>query len=43
VQDRVSKLGAEPMLMTPQQFDAYIRDELRANAALIKAAGITAN
>ena len=43
VQDRVSKLGAEPMLMTPQRFDAYIRDELRANAALIKAAGITAN
>src|SRR2546428_9815272 len=43
VQDRVSKLGAEPMLMTPQQFDAYIRDELRANAALVKAAGITAN
>jgi tripartite-type tricarboxylate transporter receptor subunit TctC len=43
VQDRVSKLGAEPMLMTPQQFDAYIRDELRVNAALIKAAGITAN
>ncbi len=43
VQDRIAKLGAEPMLMTPQQFDSYIRDELRTNAALVKAAGITAN
>jgi len=43
VQDRIAKLGAEPMLMTPQQFDSYVRDELRTNAALVKAAGITAN
>jgi tripartite-type tricarboxylate transporter receptor subunit TctC len=43
VQDRIAKLGAEPMLMTPQQFDTYIRDELRTNAALVKAAGMTAN
>jgi tripartite-type tricarboxylate transporter receptor subunit TctC len=43
IQGRVQKLGAEPMRMTPQQFDSYIRDELRTNAALVKAAGITAN
>jgi tripartite-type tricarboxylate transporter receptor subunit TctC len=43
VRERVSRLGAEPMTMTPEQFDAYVRDELRTNAALVKAAGITAN
>jgi tripartite-type tricarboxylate transporter receptor subunit TctC len=29
--------------MTPEQFDALIREELRTNAVLVKAAGITAN
>jgi len=43
VRERIARLGAEPMSMTPQQFDAYVRDELRINAALVKAAGITAN
>jgi tripartite-type tricarboxylate transporter receptor subunit TctC len=43
VRERVARLGAEPMTMTPGQFDAYVRDELRTNAALVKAAGITAN
>jgi tripartite-type tricarboxylate transporter receptor subunit TctC len=43
VRDRILKLGAEPMSMSPEQFAAYIRDELRINAVLVKAAGITAN
>jgi tripartite-type tricarboxylate transporter receptor subunit TctC len=43
VRERVSRLGAEPMTMTPEQFDALIREELRTNAVLVKAAGITAN
>jgi tripartite-type tricarboxylate transporter receptor subunit TctC len=43
VRDRVQKLGAEPMSMTPQEFSAFIRDELRTNAVLVKAAGITGN
>ncbi|TMG76614.1 MAG: tripartite tricarboxylate transporter substrate binding protein [Betaproteobacteria bacterium] len=43
VRERVARLGAEPMTMTPGEFDAYVRDELRTNAALVKAAGITAN
>jgi tripartite-type tricarboxylate transporter receptor subunit TctC len=29
--------------MTPQEFDAYIRKEIGANAALVKAAGIIVN
>ena len=43
VRERVLKLGAEPMTMTPRQFDAYVKDELRTNEALVKAAGIMAN
>jgi tripartite-type tricarboxylate transporter receptor subunit TctC len=42
VKDRLSKLGAEPMALTPEQFDAYIKDEVAANTALAKAAGIKA-
>ena len=33
-------LGAEPMPMSPEQFDALIKDEMLANAIVIKAAGI---
>jgi hypothetical protein len=29
-----------PMPMTPEQFDARIRDEIAANAVLVRAAGI---
>lgn len=41
--ERFAKLGAEPMPMTPAQFDAYIRNEIRSNAVLVKAAGILVN
>lgn len=41
--ERMAKLGAEQMLMTPQQFDGYIRKEIGANATLVKAAGIQVN
>ena len=40
VRDRMAQLGAESMLMRPDQFDAHIRDEIVTNAALVKAAGI---
>jgi tripartite-type tricarboxylate transporter receptor subunit TctC len=40
VREKLSKLGAEPMDYTTDQFNAYIRDEIAANAALVKAAGI---
>src|SRR5262245_8134769 len=43
VRERMAKLGAEPMILAPGEFDAYVRDEIIANAALVKAAGITAN
>jgi tripartite-type tricarboxylate transporter receptor subunit TctC len=41
VMERLTRLGAEPMIMTPEQFDAHVRAEIRINATLVKAAGIT--
>jgi tripartite-type tricarboxylate transporter receptor subunit TctC len=38
--DKLLKLGAEPMEYAPDRFNAYIRNEIAANAALVKAAGI---
>jgi len=40
VRESMAKLGAESMLMRPDEFDAYIRKEITTNAALVKAAGI---
>jgi len=41
--ERLGKLGAEPMIMTPAEFNDYIKAEIAANAKLIKAAGIPVN
>jgi tripartite-type tricarboxylate transporter receptor subunit TctC len=40
VREKMARLGAEPMDYSPEQFNAYIRAEITANAALVKAAGI---
>lgn len=40
VVDSMKSLGAEKMLMKPDEFDAYIRDQIKTDAALVKAAGI---
>jgi tripartite-type tricarboxylate transporter receptor subunit TctC len=40
MRDTLKKLGADPMEMTPAEFDTYIRSEFGVNAALVKAAGI---
>ena len=40
VQASLAQLGAEPMLMPPEQFDREIAREIATNAALVKAAGI---
>jgi tripartite-type tricarboxylate transporter receptor subunit TctC len=42
VRDGMAKLGAEAMLLRPDEFDAYIRNEISTNAVLVKAAGISA-
>ena len=41
--DRIRKLGADPLSMPIERFEAMIRDELASNAQLIKAAGIKSN
>jgi tripartite-type tricarboxylate transporter receptor subunit TctC len=43
VKERLARLGAEPLTMPPDQFDAYVRKELKTNAVLVKEAGITGN
>jgi len=40
VKERFATLGADAWTLRPEQFDAYIRDEIRGNAALVKAAGL---
>ena len=40
--DRYAKLGVDAQIFTPEQFDAYLHDEVASNAALVKAAGIKA-
>lgn len=40
VKERFAKLGADAWTLKPDQFDAYIKDEIKSNAALVKAAGL---
>ncbi|WP_428002917.1 tripartite tricarboxylate transporter substrate binding protein [Acidovorax sp.] len=40
VKERFLKLGADAWTLKPEQFDAYIKDEIKNNAALVKAAGL---
>jgi tripartite-type tricarboxylate transporter receptor subunit TctC len=41
VKERFEKLGADAWTLKPEQFDAYIKDEIAANAPLVKAAGLS--
>nr|WP_315234518.1 tripartite tricarboxylate transporter substrate binding protein [uncultured Albidiferax sp.] len=40
VKARFASLGADAWTLQPEQFDAYIRDEVASNARLVKAAGL---
>ena len=40
VKERFVALGADAWTLTPPQFDAYVREEVKSNAALVKAAGL---
>ncbi len=42
VRKRFADLGADSMSMSPEQFDAFIKEELAANIVLAKAAGLKA-
>jgi tripartite-type tricarboxylate transporter receptor subunit TctC len=41
VREKLSKLGADPMPMTPAEFDSFVKQEIELNATLVKAAGVT--
>jgi tripartite-type tricarboxylate transporter receptor subunit TctC len=43
LREKLAKIGAEPFVMTPPDFDAMIRKEFVVNAALIKSIGLTPN
>jgi tripartite-type tricarboxylate transporter receptor subunit TctC len=40
VKDRFVALGADAWTLKPAEFDAYVREEIKTNAALVKAAGL---
>ena len=43
LRDRLAGLDVEPMVMTPAEFDAFIKDEIVVQGELAKAAGLKAN
>ena len=42
MKERLAKLGSEPMAMSPEQFDAFIRDELTVLGDVMRASGLKA-
>ena len=43
VKSALGTLGADPMEMTPEAFDGFVRNEIGVVAGIVKAAGITPN
>jgi tripartite-type tricarboxylate transporter receptor subunit TctC len=43
VKTRLATLGADPLPMTPKEFDAFVEKEIEINAAVVKAAGVKIN
>jgi tripartite-type tricarboxylate transporter receptor subunit TctC len=43
MRERLASLGAEPMPMSPERFDAYMRQQLSNLVPLMRAAGVKAN
>jgi len=40
VKERFAALGADAWTLKPAEFDAYVREEIKSNAALVRAAGL---
>jgi tripartite-type tricarboxylate transporter receptor subunit TctC len=43
VQDKLTTMGVDPLVLTPAELDAHVKNELSMNAALVKATGVKAN
>lgn len=42
VRDKLAALGVAPMEMTPQEFDAFVKNQIGVDAELVRAAGLKA-
>ena len=42
MKERLATLGSEPMTMTPEQFDAFIREEFTVLGEVMRASGVKA-
>ena len=42
MKERLAKLGAEPMLMSPEQYDAFLREEYNVLGEVMRASGVKA-
>jgi tripartite-type tricarboxylate transporter receptor subunit TctC len=41
MREKLARLGVDPMAMTSAEFDAYVRNEIAVNAALVKTIGLS--
>ena len=42
MQERLAKLGAEPMTMSPAQFDSFLKEEYSVLGEVMRASGVKA-
>jgi tripartite-type tricarboxylate transporter receptor subunit TctC len=42
MKERLATLGSEPMAMTPEQFDAFIKEEFAVLGEVMRASGVKA-
>jgi tripartite-type tricarboxylate transporter receptor subunit TctC len=42
MQERLAKLGAEPMSMSPEQFDSFLKEEYAVLGEVMRASGVKA-
>jgi tripartite-type tricarboxylate transporter receptor subunit TctC len=42
VREKLSALSVDPLLMSPGEFDAFVQKQIKADAELVRAAGIKA-
>jgi tripartite-type tricarboxylate transporter receptor subunit TctC len=40
IQERLAKLGVDPLIMTPAEFELYFKEDVAATVKLAEAAGI---
>ena len=43
MKEKLAKLGVDPMVMAPSEFDEFVRAEISSNGAVVKTANISAN